>query len=211
MGDPRKPHKKYGSPKKPWDRTLLEHERALVSTYGLRNKKELRIADASLRKKRANAKKLLALPLEQRIVKEKELLDSLVRMGIMRGQPALGDVLLLTVEAFLERRLQTIVFRKKLSNTMKQARQFIVHGRIGINGKKLDVPSYLVLKTEEDTVKYYGKPMILQSPEQQLKDKKEVEKQFAEMRGEPEPPVNPEAAEIAARTEEENKIMEEGK
>lgn len=209
MGDPRQSHKKYGSPQKPWDRALLEKERTLLSTYGLRNKKELRTADFILRKKRANAKKLLALPLEQRIQKEKELLESLITIGIMRGKPALDDVLSLTIEAFLERRLQTIVFRKRLSNTMKQARQFIIHGKISVNGKKMSVPSYLVSKNEEGTIHYYRKPMVLQSSEQMAKDRKDMERQFAEMRGEPEgaesklkgeeeeQSINPDAAETA--------------
>jgi len=43
---------------------------------------------------------------------------------------------------------------------MKQARQFIVHGHISLNGRKITVPSYMVLKAEEDTISYYvGSPI----------------------------------------------------
>lgn len=38
---------------------------------------------------------------------------------------------------------------------MKQARQFIVHGHISVNGRKMTIPSYMVLKTEEDQISYY--------------------------------------------------------
>lgn len=213
MGDPKFKKKQYGTPKKPWDKKLLEQERSLRETYGLRNKRELRRIDAILRMKRANAKHILALPLETRAGKEKELLDSLVRIGIMRGKPTLNEVLSLSVEAFLERRLETIVWRKNLANTVKQARQFITHGHIAVNGTKVTIPSYVVTKEEEASITYHGKPMVLLSPEKQLKDNKQLAKDFAEMSGEAggtesalkgetgEAPINPDAAEAAVEAD----------
>ncbi len=213
MGDPRHSKKAYDSPKKPWDRKLLETERKMLDQYGLRNKREVRRVQTLLRKKRANARTLLALPLEQRVAKEKELLDSLVKMGIMRGTPQLNDVLSLTVEAFLERRLETLVVRKRMANTMRQARQFITHGHIQVGDHKVTVPSYFVTKDEENTIKYFGVPMILQSPEKAKKDDMQLKKEFAEMRGEPggsesaltgetpEAPVNPDVKDAAEQME----------
>jgi small subunit ribosomal protein S4 len=209
MGDPKFARKKYGTPKKPWDKKLLETEKALRQTYGLRNKREIRSMDAIVRGKRRNAKSVLAIPLEKRAAKEKELLDSLVRMGVMRGKPALQDVLSLSLESFLERRLQTIVWRKNLANSVKQARQFITHGHISVNGTKVTVPSYFVTKDEEVTIAYHKKPMILQSPQKIAKDNKQLSKDFAEMRGEPqgsegaltgeteEAPISPDAKEAS--------------
>ncbi len=219
MGDPKFPSKKYRTPKKPWDQKLLAHEKGLRETYGLRNKKEIRVMEALVRMKRKNAKNVLALPLEKRAEKEKELLNSLTHMGVMRGKSALQDVLSLSIEAFLERRLQTIVWRKNLSNSIKQARQFITHGHIGINGKKISVPSYLVAKEDETTLGYYGKPPVLQSPQKKQKDKKQLAKDFAEMAGEPqgtetklmgeemEAPITPDAADA----QREETSVEEGK
>ena len=186
MGDTKRLKKKYGTPKKPWDRSLLEQESKLLDVYGLKNKREVRRVDAVLRKKRRMAKHVLALPLEKRAANEKELLDSLINAGIMRGTPHLNDVLSLNVEAFLERRLETLVWRKHLANTVKQARQFITHGHIGIDGQKITVPSYLVSKSEEKGIAYFGAPMILETPEKKKRDAKDVENQMAEMRGEPE-------------------------
>lgn len=212
MGDPKFARKMYGTPKKPWDKKLLDSERELRETYGLRNKRELRRVDAFVRMKRSNAKKILALPVEQRVEKEKELLNSLIRAGIMRGKPSLSEVLSLNVESFLERRLQTIVWRKHLAQTVKQARQFITHGHIAVNGTKVTVPSYMVTKDEEASIAYHGTPMVLTNPQAQQKDKKQLEKEFAEARGEPEgtesllrgeieeKPVNPDAA-AAAQTD----------
>ena len=152
MGDPKKRRKQFQRPRKSFQKERIEQERNLKKIYGLKNKRELFRAETIVREKRAIARKLLALTLETRLKREKELLDSLKRIGVLQGNPTLEDVLVLTPEAMLERRLQTIVWRKGLANTPSQARQFIVHGHIKVNGKKLDKPSYLVLASEENTI-----------------------------------------------------------
>jgi small subunit ribosomal protein S4 len=189
MGDPKKRKKLFDKPKKPWEKERIEKERDLKTTYGLKNKKEIYRAQTEIRKKRATAKKLLALDLERRIKREKELLDSLVRMGILSGKPSLEDVLTLTEEVLLERRLQTIVLRKGLANTAKQARQFITHGHIAVNGKKVDKPSYIVTAVEEASVAYYKTPMEI-TPKKSEKakpisedSKKEMKQDFEEAKG----------------------------
>ena len=93
MGDPKKTKKKFIRPRKPWDRIRLDEERTLKETYGLKNKKELWMAEKMLKNKRQNARKLLALELEKRIKREKELLDSLKTTGILKGNAILDDVL----------------------------------------------------------------------------------------------------------------------
>lgn len=44
--------------------------------------------------------------------------------------------------ALLERRLDNVVYRSGLALSRKQARQFVTHGHILVNGRKTDVPSY---------------------------------------------------------------------
>lgn len=44
----------------------------------------------------------------------------------------------------LESRLDNVVFRLGLANTRKEARQLVNHAHILVNGKKVDIPSYLV-------------------------------------------------------------------
>ncbi len=51
---------------------------------------------------------------------------------------------------FLERRLDTIIYRAKFATTVFSARQLINHGHIKVNGRKVDIPSYLI--TEKDTI-----------------------------------------------------------
>jgi len=56
---------------------------------------------------------------------------------------------------FLERRLDTVVYRAKFATTVFSARQLINHGHIKVNGKKVNIPSYLV--KAEDTIEIKNK------------------------------------------------------
>ena len=75
--------------------------------------------------------------------------------GILDENAHLENILDLTVEDILRRRLQTIVFQKGLARTAKEARMFVVHGHIALDGKKVNSPSYVVKKGEEDLVGFY--------------------------------------------------------
>jgi small subunit ribosomal protein S4 len=48
------------------------------------------------------------------------------------------------------------VHKQGLANTVRQARQFIVHGHIMVGGRKVTVPGYLVPTGEELLIGYYG-------------------------------------------------------
>ncbi|RLG77389.1 MAG: 30S ribosomal protein S4 [Thermoprotei archaeon] len=167
MGDPKKPRKKWESPGHPWIKERLIQEMELVGTYGLRNKRELWIVQTMLRRIRARARALLALPPEIREREERTLIRKLYSMGILPSENAtISDVLSLSVEAILERRLQTIVWRKGLAKTIHQARQLIVHGHIAIKGRRVTSPGYLVSREEEPYVDFYpGSPFVKASAE----------------------------------------------
>jgi small subunit ribosomal protein S4 len=180
MGDPKRKRKQYTKPFRPWDKTRLDEERELKKKYGLRNKRELWRIEEFLRKKRKNARTLLALEPEERAHREHELLGSLRKYGVLGSTAGLDDVLALTSETFLERRLETVVMRKGLANTAKQARQFVVHGHISINGQKVSAPSYLVLASEEDKLGYFKKVLQIKP---KIVEKKDVKKEFEEAAG----------------------------
>lgn len=65
-----------------------------------------------------------------------------------RQDGVLGTVFL----QLLERRLGNVVFRMGFASTRRQARQFVGHGHILVNGKKVDIPSYRVKIGDEITV-----------------------------------------------------------
>lgn len=154
MGDPKRQRKKYETPRFPWRTDVLQEELKLLGQYGLRNKRELWRHKTMLSKFRGIARSLIGKPLEERKKMEEELLSRLKKLGIIHETAVLDDVLDLTVEDILERRLQTIVFRKGLAKTIHQARQLITHGHIVIGNRRVTVPSYLVSREEEDKVNY---------------------------------------------------------
>ncbi len=152
MGDPKRIRRKYETPSHPWQAERIQEEKKLQSEYGLRNKREIWKAQAMLRGFRRQARELLAQRSEQARRQEKQLLDKLVRLNILKEGSTLDDVLSLTVRDVLNRRLQTLVYKKGLAYTVKQARQFIVHGHIAVAGRKVTSPSYMVTGDEEDKI-----------------------------------------------------------
>jgi small subunit ribosomal protein S4 len=150
----KKQKKKFGKPLRPWDKTRIEEERKIIQNYGLRRKREIWKTESILRNYRRIARNLAAKRDKE---KEKILLDKLFRMGLISKDANLDDVLALTIEKLLDRRLQTLVFKKGLASTPKQARQFIIHGHIALDGRRVKWPSTIVLITEENKISLYEK------------------------------------------------------
>jgi len=103
---------------------------------------------------RSIARQSRTLSKERAAEVQETLSKKLIRLGVVGPEARFEDVLSLTVEDLLKRRLQTLVFEKGFAKTIYQARQFIVHGHIQVIGKKIDAPSYIVKKDEEDFIGY---------------------------------------------------------
>ncbi|HOT07813.1 MAG: 30S ribosomal protein S4 [Methanosaeta sp. PtaB.Bin039] len=163
MGYPGKNRKTYERPLKPWEATRMAEEVALIKDFGLRNKREFWKTQSVLRKYRRVARGLLASKARGEARAEadaKAIVDRLSKYGMLKDESDLDAILSLKINDFLERRLQTQVYRQGLSHSIRQARQFIVHGHIQISGRKVTVPGYLVRRGEEMTIEYYsGSPM----------------------------------------------------
>ena len=131
-------HKLYSRPKRPFDKARIMEEAEIKEEFGLKNKKEIWRADAKVKVMRRKAKDLIkAEPAEQ-----KAFFGRLNKIGM--NVNSISDVLSLDKKDYLNRRLQTIVYKKGLTSTVKTARQMIVHKKILIEGKALNIPSYIV-------------------------------------------------------------------
>ncbi len=180
MGDPKFNRKKYSKPSHPWQADRIKYEKEIQKKYGLKNKREIWKAQAELRRMRRHARKLqarLRYGDPQAVKESQELLAKLTALGILQGENiGLDDVLALDVEAVLMRRLQTIVYFRGMANTPEQARQFIVHGHIAVNGGKVTVPGYLVKKSEEGLITYhYNSPLNDELHPERTKKQKKME------------------------------------
>lgn len=148
MGDPSKPRKKFARPLKPYDKNRIEEEAEVLKKYGLKNKKELWKAETTVDTIRSQVKKLILHPEEK-----DELFTKLLNLGLIKGDSTIDDVLALTKENLLDRRLQTMVFKKGLAKTIKEARQMIVHRKVKVMKRTITVPGYLVKVNEEQEIK----------------------------------------------------------
>ena len=159
-----------------------DEDKKILEAYGLKNKRELRRFETFLRDKRKNARNLLALTETKRARSEKELFENIARIGLLPRTASIDDVLSLQVEEILEKRLATIVWRKNLAKTIKQARQFIAHGHIAIGGKKITAPNYIVKAGEVDRIGYYKRPMQLEPFKEDSRE--QMKREFEQAKGE---------------------------
>jgi small subunit ribosomal protein S4 len=61
----------------------------------------------------------------------------------------------------LERRLDNVVYRAGWASTRPQARQFVRHGHVEVNGKRVDIPSYRVRKGDVINLRGKARQMIV--------------------------------------------------
>jgi small subunit ribosomal protein S4 len=160
MGDPGKIRRKYDTPSHPWQRTRIEEERGVLKEYGLKNKKEIWKAETMLRDFKNQAKGLASRVDAQSKKEEKQLIDRLISMGLLKHGDSLDTVLGLNLKSVLDRRLQTFLVKKAFSRTHTQARQFITHGHILIGEKKITFPSYFVTVKDEGMVQFMPKSTL---------------------------------------------------
>jgi len=131
-------HKQYSRPKRPFDKSRIDEEAEIRKDFGLKNKKEIWKAEAKIKSIREKAKNLISASPEE----QKALFGRLKKMGFEVN--SIADVLSLDKKDYLKRRLQTVIVKKRLASTAKNARQLITHRKVLVDGKALDSPSYIV-------------------------------------------------------------------
>ncbi|MFQ5975189.1 MAG: 30S ribosomal protein S4 [Candidatus Hydrothermarchaeales archaeon] len=156
MGDSRKIVKKYSTPHHPWKAERIEEEKGLQKEFGLKNKREIWKTESMLRRIRRQARKTLAARTEQEKKEEEQLLKRLIRLKVVKDDATPDDILALDTKDLLGRRLQTLVYKRGLANTIMHARQLITHGHISIKGRKVTSPGHLVSAEEEDSIGLYN-------------------------------------------------------
>lgn len=145
----RKIRKTFKRPKKAYDLSRIKDEKKILSNYGLRRKGELWKAEEVVRGFRRRARNLIGSEDEK---EERVLLDKLFKLGMLSKGMGLDDILALSVNDVLERRLQTLIFKKGRTKSIRQSRQMIVHGHITIDGRKIVFPSYTVSLEDEKNI-----------------------------------------------------------
>ena len=146
--------KKYSGPSHLWQMRRIKEEEQLKKEYGYKNKKEVWKMMSILRNFRAQARRLIPLTDKQANLERKQLLDRLVKLGMIKVGAQVEDVLALSIRDVLGRRLQSLVVKKGMARSVKQARQFITHGHVVVGDKKIKSPSHLVTIQEEPVIQF---------------------------------------------------------
>ena len=163
MGHPKFSRPKFDTPSHPWKAQRIEEEHAIGANHGLKNMREIWKAKSQLRRHRRQAMKLIGRvdTTEGHWSREKEaLLQSMHRKGLISSDAIIDDILTLSTEDILNRRLQAQVYYKGLACSMKQARQLVIHGHICLGDQKVTIPSYAVNRDEEEIIRYHPGSML---------------------------------------------------
>ncbi|MDR1618545.1 MAG: 30S ribosomal protein S4 [Treponema sp.] len=63
--------------------------------------------------------------------------------------------------ALLEKRLDNVVYRLRFASSRRQARQIVLHGHILVNGRRVNIPSYLVKPEDEISIGESSKALVI--------------------------------------------------
>lgn len=125
----------------------MDSELKLAGEYGLKNKREIYRIGFQLSKIRRAARDLLTRDEKdpKRLFEGNALIRRLVRVGVLsEDKLKLDYVLALRVEDFLERRLQTQVFKLGLARSIHHARVLITQRHITVGKQIVNIPSFMV-------------------------------------------------------------------
>ncbi len=125
--------------------------------YGLKNKREFWRVQLTLAKIRKAARTLLTMDEHDPIRKfeGRALLHRMFRYGLLNSKTEneLDYILGLTVDRFLERRLQSRVFSAKLAKSIHHARTMVKDRHIGVHNQLVNVPSFMVTLENEVAIR----------------------------------------------------------
>ncbi len=144
-----------------WEKQRIDEEHKIQEKFGLKTLKEVWIAASELRRIRRRVREVLSG--KASIEVGNQIIARLVKYSVVNSGATLDDLLIINTDSLLGRRLQTIVFNRGMAKSPKQARQFITHGFIAINGKRVTAPGYMVPGADENKISYY-KPIKMETP-----------------------------------------------
>jgi len=154
-------HRNYGKttepPNRPYEKERLDQEMKLLGEYGLRCKREIWRSQLALAKIRSAARKLLTLDEKdpKRMFEGEALLRRMVRYGMLSdAEKRLDAVLSLSTQHFLERRLQTKVYKLNIAKSVHHARCLILQRHIRVGSQLVNSPSFMVRTSSEGNIDF---------------------------------------------------------
>merc|ERR1739838_1009945 len=147
--------KTSNTPRIPFEKEKLINELRLIGSYGLKNKREVWRLQLTLAKLRKAARVLLTMPEKdpRRLFEGEALIRRMVRLGLLKeSERKLDYVLGLTIAQFMERRLQTLVMKRKIGHSVHHARVLIGQRHIAVGKQMVNIPSFMVRVSSEQHI-----------------------------------------------------------
>ena len=145
------------TPRKPFDRDRLMSELKVVGQFGLRCKREVWRVQLTLARLRKAARELLTLDESdpRRQFEGDALIRRIVRLGLLKeGERTLDYVLGLTLDQFMERRLQTVLVKKDMAKSVHHARVLLRQRHIAVGKQMVNIPSFNVRTASQNYIAY---------------------------------------------------------
>ena len=123
----------------------------------MKNKREVWRVQITLAKLRKAARELLTLDENdpRRLFEGSALMKRMYKYGLLNeNENKLDYILGLTIHRFMDRRLQTLVYRKGLANSVHQARVLIRQRHIRLGKNLTNVPSVMIRMDQEKNIDY---------------------------------------------------------
>eukprot|EP00689_Sawyeria_marylandensis_P002673 EC824329.1.p1 GENE.EC824329.1~~EC824329.1.p1 ORF type:complete len:215 (+),score=110.36 EC824329.1:27-671(+) len=149
--------KTFSTPRRPHEKERIDRELEVCGKYGLRCKREVWRYQYLLSKIRKSARDLLTLPEnhEKRLIEGQALLRRMHRYGILEEKKnKLDYILSLKIEDFLERRLQTLIWKSGLAKSVHHARVLIFQRHIRVGKQIVTIPSFMVRTDSEKHISF---------------------------------------------------------
>merc|ERR1712183_408654 len=147
------------TPRRPFEKERIEQELKICGEYGLRCKREVWRVQLTLGKLRKAARELLTLEENdpRRIFEGRALMKRMFKFGLLSKdtENGLDYILGMTIQKFLERRLQTRVFRNKLAKSIHHARCLIRQRHIAVDNQLVNIPSFMVTVENENKINFH--------------------------------------------------------
>ena len=154
------------TPRRPFEKERLAYELQLVGEYGLRNKREVWRVRYALAQIRSVARHLMTLEEKdpKRVFDGAALLRRLTRLGLLtEAEQKLDFILGLSVEKFLDRRLQSVILRNSMALSIHHARVMIKQRHIRVGKTLVDIPSFMVRVDSEKHIKHRANSPLSQT------------------------------------------------
>jgi len=139
--------KVFQTPRRPFEKERLDAELKLIGEFGLKNKREVWRVKTAVAKIRKAARQLLTLEEKdpRRLFEGDAILRRLHRLGVLdESKNKLDYVLGLKIQDFLQRRLQTQVWKLGLAKSIHHARVLIRQRHIRVGKQLVNIPSFIV-------------------------------------------------------------------